>query len=1013
MEDAIRLARQSIEQAAEGRPHAYAALGWFLLAAGYAGESEALLMSSIGRYPEHAPLHWYLGLVHLHARHPHEASQALLAAVTFDPKLDEAAMSLAWVLGDLGQFAEAEHYARQALAIKVQPDRLAQLGWLLLAQEKWQDAASQLNKALLQQPAKVETRGHLSTALQRLERNQEALTLLTDGLALTPGAPQLLQQRIHLLHDQHRNAEAREALEQLLRSAPDDATSDILAAIVLERSGDLQIASDHAEKAVARATQSAPAWRALAQVRTRQNRLAEATEALHTARDLDPHDTHTTNQLLGWVSITAHRFEDAAAAFTAALKNNADGAACWYGLAEANRCLGKFADALKAIENALVLRDGWLDALVLRGYILIEQGPESWNEAVLQLTQALSLQPDKVETRGHLSAALQRLDRDVEALQVLSDGLALTPEAKPLLQQRIHLLLRLRRTDDAHAACHELLTQRPLEGMGWYLLSLVLVQRKRRGVALRALARARRLAPELPELWQQTGWLALETGDLRFAREAAARALELAPEDAVSDILAAVVCESSGNFQASSEHAKKAITRAPRSAAAWRALAQVRVRQDRLEEAQTALHTALDLDPTEASSTYRQLGWVHIAEGKDEDAVAAFTAATRNDAQDAASWYGLAEAHRSAKQFVEALHAIHAALTLRREWPEAVYLRRRMVCEQINQLMKEYLLDFRVEHQPPLQLLPDPIDMQPATGQGAQYEYALCSFSTKSHLPLLRTLAASARKHFSGKVYLLLIDSDDVALLPEGTTPVRISDVIDPLVWQEMVQRYNILELCCTLKPFLMRYVARTAACPVVYLDADTYLLGSLSPALPEDPKFSVFLTPHLLQPFSGGRHVEEIGMLQVGIYNAGLVGVGVDRDALRFLDWWADRVHRYAYDAPEHGIFTDQKWIDLVPSFFQNIQISRDWGLNVGPWRIRSEQDFAEDPAGRLTFCGVPVKLMHVSRFNPNRPEMLTVYLPHAKTADSALGRFLRKYAREVIKNRRPKTATNPLDHE
>jgi len=265
----------------------------------------------------------------------------------------------------------------------------------------------------------------------------------------------------------------------------------------------------------------------------------------------------------------------------------------------------------------------------------------------------------------------------------------------------------------------------------------------------------------------------------------------------------------------------------------------------------------------------------------------------------------------------------------------------------------------------------------------------------------LRTLAASARKHFSGKIYLLLIDSDDASLLPEGTVPVRMRDVNDPLVWKEMVQRYNILELCCTLKPFLMRYVARTTGSPVIYLDADTYMLAPLGPALPERKDFSVFLTPHLLAPFAGGRHIEELGMLRVGIYNAGLVGVGTNGEALPFLDWWADRVQRYAYDAPEHGVFTDQKWIDLVPSFFRNVQTSRDCGLNVGPWRVRSEQDFTEDPNGHLTFCGAQVRLMHVSRFNPDKPDMLTSYLPHAKTSDTALGRFLRRHAREVIQNK------------
>jgi len=143
--------------------------------------------------------------------------------------------------------------------------------------------------------------------------------------------------------------------------------------------------------------------------------------------------------------------------------------------------------------------------------------------------------------------------------------------------------------------------------------------------------------------------------------------------------------------------------------------------------------------------------------------------------------------------------------------------------------------------------------------------------------------------------------------------------------------------------------------------------------------------------------------MLRVGIYNAGLVAVGTDSDALRFLDWWADRVRLYCYEAPEQGIFTDQKWLDLVPSFFQNVRFSRDIGLNVGPWRVSSESDFSESATGQFTFCGAPVRLMHMSRFNPAKPNLLSICLPNAAVTDSVLGRFLRSYSLKVIANRQP----------
>lgn len=90
---------------------------------------------------------------------------------------------------------------------------------------------------------------------------------------------------------------------------------------------------------------------------------------------------------------------------------------------------------------------------------------------------------------------------------VLREGLLLTPAAPDLLEREIRLLLDLRRTTDARAACRGLLRLQPLDGMTWYLLARVLMQNKRPGLAIRALDRAKRLSPDSSDLWRHIGWL--------------------------------------------------------------------------------------------------------------------------------------------------------------------------------------------------------------------------------------------------------------------------------------------------------------------------------------------------------------------------------------------------------------------------------------------------------------------------------------------------------------------------
>lgn len=732
---------------------------------------------------------------------------------------------------------------------------------------------------------------------------------------------------------------------------------------------------EEAEKVLLWAIERAPdfgvAFWYLGLLRQRQKRLDEAKDSLTRALQLAP-DLDGASAALAWV------LHD----------------------------MGNMADATIWARRALFLKSQ-PEHEELLGWLLLRQ--KHYREAADLLRSALSPQPDRAHLRGHLATALHALGHAEEALEVIREGLALTSGASDLLRQQIHLLLDLRRIKDARAACHRLLKLQPLEGMNWYLLSLVLVQDKRRGIATLALSRAQRLAPELPEPWHQTAWLALETGNQLTALKALERVLALAPEDPSSDILAAAVLDASGNLPAASAHAEKAVARAQRSAHAWRVLAQVRVHQHRQEEAKEALGTALDLDPINTGDTYRQLGWICFGERHNGEAIAAFTAAVDNNSQDASSWYGLAEAYRAEGKFVEALQAIKPALILREEWGDR-QLRGQIIREQIYYFLNKKWNDLGGTPQPlvaPHSPVPFKISVVPKVMTasvpmvGGGYDYVVCSLSTQSHLPLMNTLAKSLQKHFSGKIYLLVVDSDDPRLIPEGTTLVRLSDVIEASVWQEMVGRYNILELCCALKSFLMRFLARTVGCPIVYLDADTYLLGPLDSLLPDRPDFSVFLTPHLLSPFSGERHADEIAMLSVGVYNAGMLGVGVGDDGIRFLNWWQDRVCRYAYDSREQGVFTDQKWLDWVPCFFRDVYVSHNPGLNVGHWRVCSARDFGEDPAGKLTFCGEPVTLIHMSGFKSNKPDLLAQHLRPSVVRNSPLGKFLQRYALEVIQNR------------
>ncbi len=182
LDDAVNAARSACNHD-PGRPDGAAALGWFLLENRQLPEAADVLTSALVQHPEFPSLHWYLGLVHFRERKLDQAHQSLQRALQLDPQLDEAAFALAWVLHDMGRLTEAIHWARAALDAKPQAQRHAQVGWLLMVQQKFDEALTPLRAALALEPDLVSARVNLVRALTHLGYVAEADATRAAGFA--------------------------------------------------------------------------------------------------------------------------------------------------------------------------------------------------------------------------------------------------------------------------------------------------------------------------------------------------------------------------------------------------------------------------------------------------------------------------------------------------------------------------------------------------------------------------------------------------------------------------------------------------------------------------------------------------------------------------------------------------------------------------------------------------------------------------------------------------------------
>ncbi|GAB3098551.1 glycosyltransferase [Lysobacter terrae] len=252
--------------------------------------------------------------------------------------------------------------------------------------------------------------------------------------------------------------------------------------------------------------------------------------------------------------------------------------------------------------------------------------------------------------------------------------------------------------------------------------------------------------------------------------------------------------------------------------------------------------------------------------------------------------------------------------------------------------------------------------------------FTICS---KNFLAYAHTLYQSVQEHHPGsKFYVALCDRVD-GYLDVAAEPFDIID-IDALgipKLPEMIERYNITELNTSIKPFVFEYLfTRTDAENVVYLDPDILVVGpmlELESMLADGAQ--AVLTPHVLNP-AEGVEVDDIKMLQLGVYNLGFLALRRSERTLEIVRWWGRRLETECVIDLPRGLFVDQKWADLLPSYIPQARILHHPGYNVAYWNLQ-QRKISKTESGWLAGSG-PLRFVH---FSGNKLDDESVFSRHS----------------------------------
>ncbi|HMP63286.1 MAG TPA: hypothetical protein PKA17_09455, partial [Phenylobacterium sp.] len=183
------------------------------------------------------------------------------------------------------------------------------------------------------------------------------------------------------------------------------------------------------------------------------------------------------------------------------------------------------------------------------------------------------------------------------------------------------------------------------------------------------------------------------------------------------------------------------------------------------------------------------------------------------------------------------------------------------------------------------------------------------------------------------------------------------------------------------------------------YLDPDICVYAPLAQVRGALKRAPLALIPPLTRPLAGEASPNDLTILTSGGFNLGFMAARREAEIFALLDWWADKCRFDCRVDFRHGLFTDQKWMDLAPGLVSDLAVLRDPGLNTAYWNLEG-RTLTRGGAG-WQVNGQPLGFFHFSGFDPKSPGALSKHQDRIVTPPgSPLAELLADYAEALLEN-------------
>lgn len=256
--------------------------------------------------------------------------------------------------------------------------------------------------------------------------------------------------------------------------------------------------------------------------------------------------------------------------------------------------------------------------------------------------------------------------------------------------------------------------------------------------------------------------------------------------------------------------------------------------------------------------------------------------------------------------------------------------------------------------------------------------FDICITFAKNYLHFARSFTENFLKfHPDSRVFGLLVDELNGEFDPEKEKFIFI-DIKELKIknYEAFTFKYIPNDLNTAVKPRLLEYLYNKYSDieKLCYFDPDIRFYKPIKHIEDLLDDYNFVVTPHLTAPvIEDGHSPSDLTMLIYGTYNLGFFGTRRSEETFKMLRWWDQKVYDQAPSfLEETGLYTDQKWINLLDGFFERKYVLRDIGYNVAYWNLQERKNIGKKN-GEYFVNDKPLFFFHFSGFLIENRELLS----------------------------------------